>query len=195
MTHRVFLIRHCQSEANREERAETRGDSALTPLGVEQARRRATALAEHQLAAVTVVASPLQRAAFTAKAIADHHGWEVSHDDRLLEGDLGRLEGLSYAEILALVPEGAGWVNADDHGGESLDTVGERMLEAVAAALGASNGPVIAVSHGFAISALLHRLGHAGILLANGDMLEVHLDTTMTIQLVHHHPLADGATE
>jgi broad specificity phosphatase PhoE len=191
VSHRIFLIRHCQSEANRDERAETRGDSALTTLGLEQARRRALALADHQLAAVTVVASPLQRAAFTAQAIADHHGWDIQHDARLVEGDLGRLEGASYAEIMALVREGERWVGADAHGGESLETVGERMLEAITAALAASNGPVIVVSHGYAISALLERLGHPGIPLANGDMLELHLDATVTVQRIEHHPLRD----
>lgn len=191
MHRRVFLIRHCQSEANRDQRAESRGDAPLTELGLDQARRRAAALAEHDLAAVTVVASPLLRAAHTAREIALHHGWAVTHDERLQEGDLGRLEGLSYPEVLAHVPPGATWVTAEAHGGESLQAVGDRMLDALAAALDAAPGTVIVVSHGYAITALLHRLGHDAGFLGNGDMLELHLDDGAVVHRLERHPLKD----
>jgi len=186
---RVFLIRHCQSEANADLRVETRGDSALTALGVEQARQRAHTLAAHELAEVTVVASPLKRAARTAREIADHHGWTVAHDDRLTEGDLGRLEGLAYHELVNHLPAGARWLDAETHGGESEAVVGERMLEALAAALEAAPGPVVIVSHGYAISALLKRLGRETRQLANGDMFELHLDESTAVRLLEHHPL------
>jgi probable phosphoglycerate mutase len=188
---RVFLIRHCQSEANRDERAEARGDSPLTALGLEQARRRAMTLAEHDLAAVTVVASPLLRAAHTAGEIASHHGWTLSHDERLQEGDLGILEGLSYREVMAQVPAGATWVSSDVHGGESLETVGARMAEALAAALDTAPGTVIIVSHGYAIAALLQTLGHDAPFLANGDMLELHLEDAATVHRFERHPLGN----
>jgi|HubBroStandDraft_4_1064222.scaffolds.fasta_scaffold41844_3 broad specificity phosphatase PhoE len=189
MHRRVFLIRHCQSEANADLRVETRGDSALTVLGVEQARQRARKLGAHELAEVTVVASPLKRAARTASEIADHHGWTVSHDQRLTEGDLGRLEGLAYHELVNHLPAGARWLDAETHGGESEAVVGERMLEAVAAALEAAPGPVVIVSHGYAISALLKRLGRETRQLANGDMFELHLDESTVVHLLEHHPL------
>ena len=193
MHRRVFLIRHCQSQANADLRVETRGDSALTPLGVEQARQRARTLTAHELAEVTVVASPQLRAARTAREIADHHGWQVTHDERLAEGDLGRLEGLAYHELINHVPAGARWLDAETHGGESEAVVGERMLEALAAALEAAPGPVVIVSHGYAISALLKRLGRETRQLANGDMFELDLDETATVRSLAHHPLESGA--
>jgi broad specificity phosphatase PhoE len=189
MVRRVFLIRHCQSEANRDHRAETHGDSALTELGVEQARRRALTLADHELAAVTIVASPLMRAARTAHEIASRHGWELTHDARLIEGSLGRLEGLSYEEIMALVPQGETWVSADAHGGESIEVVGERMLGALTDALNGAPGDLIVVSHGYAISALLARLGQPALGIANGDMLELDIGEEITVHRVAHHPL------
>jgi len=46
-----------------------------------------------------------------------------------------------------------------------METVGGRMLEALAEALDATPGTLVVVSHGYAISALLHSLGHdAGFL-------------------------------
>jgi len=186
---RVFLIRHCQSEANRDLKIETRGDSGLTDLGVEQARRRAHLLSDHDLADVTVIASPQSRAARTAREIAEHHGWSVSHDPRLVEGDLGKLEGLAYHELIPLVPKGKTWLDAEDHGGEAEDIVADRMLEALAEALDAAPGPVIIVSHGYAISSLLKRLGHSVRQPANGDMYELDLDETATVHGLEHHPL------
>ena len=189
MSRRVFLIRHCQSEANRDERAEARGDSPLTALGLDQARRRAKALAAHELEEAVIVASPLLRAATTAGEIARHHGWTLSHDERLQEGDLGKLEGLSYREVIDQVPQGATWVSADVHGGESEATVASRMMEAIAAALDASTGPIVVVSHGYAINAFLGRFGHDSGFLGNGDMIEVDFDETTSIQKLTRHPL------
>jgi len=187
---KVFLIRHCESEANKALLVETRGDSVLTDVGVEQARRRARALADHDLADVTMVASPLARASRTAREIADHHGWEVSHDHRLTEGDLGMLEGLRYDELGQHVPAGAKWLDAETHGGESEAVVGARMLEALAEALEASSGPLVLVSHGYAISALLQRLGHdVGRPLSNGDMYELEIDEAIAIHRAERHPL------
>jgi 2,3-bisphosphoglycerate-dependent phosphoglycerate mutase len=194
MHRRVFLIRHCQSEANRDLKIETRGDSPLTDLGLEQARQRARTLAEHELAEVTVVASPQQRAAMTAREIADHHGWTLAHDPRLVEGDLGKLEGLAYHELIPLLPKGKAWLDAEDHGGEAEDLVADRMLEALAEALDAAPGPVVIVSHGYAISALLGRLGHKVRQPANGDMYELDLDESATAHRLEHHPLNAQAT-
>jgi broad specificity phosphatase PhoE len=189
MHRRVFLIRHCQSEANRDERAESRGDSILTDHGVEQARRRARALAEHELTTVTIVASPLMRAARTAAEIAEHHGWQVTHDHRLVEGDLGALEDLSYDEVRAMIPAGASWVSSELHGGEAVEAVGERMLEVLTGALCEPPAVLILVSHGFAINALMNRLGQANRMIGNGDMLEVHFDEAAHVHRVEHHPL------
>lgn len=191
MLRRVFLIRHCESDANSKQVAESRGDSALTELGLDQARRRAAALTAHELMEVTVVASPLVRAAVTARTIVEHHGWgEVSHDHRLIEGDLGELEGLTYREVLGRLPAGQSWVQAEQHGGESEDTVAGRMLGAISDALESAPGAVIVVTHGFAIAALMRKLGHEPGLVGNGDMLELDLEDGAVLHRLERHPLA-----
>jgi phosphoribosylformylglycinamidine (FGAM) synthase PurS component len=47
----------------------------------------------------------------------------------------------------------------------------------------------VIVSHGYAISALLKRLGHETRQLANGDMFELDLDESVTVHRLEHHPL------
>jgi uncharacterized phosphatase len=188
---RVFLVRHCESEANREALAEARGDSALTERGVEQAARRAAALGGFELTEVRVFASPLIRAQATARAIAEHHGWgDVSHDERLIETDLGRLEGATYREVIASLAPGQRTLQPELHGGEADGVVAARMLAAIADALAAAPGPVVLVSHGFAIGALLRELGQeGGGLLSNGDMVDLDLEDGATVRRLELHRL------
>ncbi|HZZ35300.1 MAG TPA: histidine phosphatase family protein [Caulobacteraceae bacterium] len=188
----MFLIRHCQSEANREGRIEGRGDSPLSELGQEQARRVARFMADLQIDAVTMIASPLSRAAATAAEIAAHGGWSVSHDHRIREGELGWMEDLSYQEVAKHMAErGARVLDAEIHGGESLETVAERVWEALSEAMAASDGALIAVTHGYAIHALARRLGHemglAGI--ANGDVVEIWFEGDTPTGPPTHHAL------
>jgi broad specificity phosphatase PhoE len=186
---RLFIVRHCQSEANRDQRAEARGDSGLTETGIKQAQLRASHLRSVGIVGGTVVSSPLSRARQTAREIAIACGCGLSHDARLVEGDLGWMEGLSYSEIVAHVCEGDAWVSAEVHGGESLNAVGDRMFAALNAALETSADPIIIVSHAFAIVALLKRLGAHALALENGEMIELVLDEAARVRQSLHHVL------
>ena len=179
MPRRVFLIRHCQSEANRDGRIEGRGDSPLSDLGAEQARRVARFMAEQEIGAATLIASPQSRAAGTAAEIAAHCGWTPSHDHRIREGELGWMEDLSYLEVARhMAQRGARELDAEVHGGESLQAVAERFLEALTEAMAASDGPLVAVTHGYAIHAFVRSFGHdLGLAaIANGDVIELWFD-------------------
>jgi len=179
VTRRVFLIRHCQSEANRDGRIEGRGDSPLSELGREQARRVARFMAGQDIGPATLIASPLSRAAATAAEIAAHCGWTPSHDHRIREGELGWMEDLPYTEVFRHMAErGARELDAEVHGGESLETVAGRLWEALSETMAASEGPLVAVTHGYAIHALVRSFGHdMGLAaIANGDVIELWID-------------------
>src|SRR5512140_573661 len=99
MPRRLLLVRHCQSQANAEGRIEGVGDSPLSEVGLEQARRVAAFVASQDIGPATLIASPLSRARATADEIAAACGWTPSHDHRIREADLGRMEDMSYADL------------------------------------------------------------------------------------------------
>jgi broad specificity phosphatase PhoE len=83
-------------------------------------------------------------------------------------------------------------LDAELHGGESLDTVAERVWEALEAALAAGEGPLVLVSHGYAIQALLRRLTAEPLppsFIGNGDVVELWLEAGALAEPLKHYPL------
>ena len=193
MRRRILLIRHCESEANAEGRIEGKGDSPLSADGMDQARALAALVAAWELGEATVIASSQARAIATAAAIASACGWSYAQDHRIREGELGWMEDLPYEEVGRHMAERkVRELDADLHGGESLETVGIRVWEALAEALEASEGPLVLVSHGYAIQALLRRLDPDVALprfIGNGDMVELWLEAGALAGVPAHHPL------
>lgn len=149
----IFLVRHGETEWNRDGRLQGRLDSPLTALGIAQAEaigRRLARLVETNGAAI--VASPLERAFRTASIIAEHLGRAVppSIDARLREVSLGSWDGHDRAEIRRLVPEAFA---GGDHGEWYFRSPDGETYEAFAGRVGewlgeVGEAPVIAVCHG-----------------------------------------------
>lgn len=190
---RVLLVRHCQSQANAEGRIEGRGDSPLSEEGLRQAEAVAAFVAAQGLTDVTLIASSQARAIATAGAIGAACGWTHASDARIREGELGWAEDLTYVELGRHMRERELTVlDADLHGGESLDTVADRFAEALAEALAANGGVLVLVSHGYAIQALLRRLSAEPLppsFLSNGDVVELWLEAGALAEPPKHHPL------
>jgi len=91
---RVILVRHAESEANRDHTSLGRADSPLTDHGRVQVRALAQALAGEPI--TRVLTSPLSRAADAADAIAAHHTIPAERHEALLEMDVGDMEGLPW---------------------------------------------------------------------------------------------------
>jgi probable phosphoglycerate mutase len=144
------LWRHGRTEWNATGRIQGQLDPPLDALGREQAPAAAAVLAT--LSPSLIVSSDLQRAAMTADALAARTGLPVSHDQRLREIHLGAWQGLTREEVEAKFPdEWASWMSGSDvrrGGGETYTEVGERGAAAVLEALAATDGLVIAVTHG-----------------------------------------------
>jgi probable phosphoglycerate mutase len=194
MPRRILLVRHCQSQANAEGRIEGRGDSPLSEAGRRQAEALAAFVAAQDLGEATLIASSQARAIATAAAIAAACGWTTAaHDHRIREGELGWMEDLSYAEVGRHMRERqATALDAELHGGESLDTVAERFWEALEAAMATGEGPLVLVSHGYAIQALLRRLTSETLppsFIGNGDVVELWLEAGALAEPLKHHPL------
>ena len=180
MPRQILLIRHCQSQANADGRLEGKGDSPLSEVGCQQAKRVAAFVASQDIGPAMLIASPLSRARATAHEIAALCGWTPSHDPRVREAEFGWMEDMSYADVRQhMVEHQLTVLDEAVHGGESLGTIAARCWEALSEMLAVTDGPLIAVTHGYAIHALVeHRFGHAlGVAqIGNGDVIEVWLD-------------------
>lgn len=95
----IWLVRHGETQANAEGVLQGQSDARLSRRGEEQARILGRRLASHHFD--LVAASDMVRATATA-ALA---GLEARPDPAFRELDLGRWEGLTWAEAMARYPE------------------------------------------------------------------------------------------
>jgi broad specificity phosphatase PhoE len=96
----LFLIRHGATEANTRRPYVLQGrrtDLPLSEIGRRQAEAARRALETRPID--HVFSSPLLRARQTAELLAEPHGVPVTLVDDLTECDVGRWEGLSWAEV------------------------------------------------------------------------------------------------
>jgi broad specificity phosphatase PhoE len=153
----IYLLRHGETEFNREDRLQGWCDSPLTKLGLAQAERMGERLKDviGDPAGWRIVSSPLGRAAHSARIVAAVLGLgEVAMDERLREVSMGSWDGMTSEDIAFVSPEASSGYDRYDMFFGSPD--GER-LEGFAARLKAwldetlaDGRPVIAVSHGVA---------------------------------------------
>lgn len=168
----LILVRHGESAANRAGTFEGYADAELTELGRRQATRAGASLAALSLAPVRLISSPLRRALHTAEAIASALRVELQVDARLLAGEA--------------------------RPGQSFDSAGAEVEDAIRTAWSDWEGALIAVSHRFPIRGYLRLLygsytaARLVDALGNGDALEVRFDGSAAAQPAIHHCLARG---
>ena len=154
----LVLLRHGATEWSASGKHTGRTDVPLTLLGEEQAGLVAGLIADRNFA--LVLASPLRRAQETAKLAGLAH---VETDANLVEWDYGGYEGLTTAQIRALLPGWSLWrdgvpAGVDGRPGETAADGGgraDRVLTRVLPLLG--RGDVALVSHGHFLRVLAAR--------------------------------------
>jgi alpha-ribazole phosphatase len=156
---RLILIRHGQTEWNRDRRVQGHTDAPLDEIGRAQAERLALRLAGEALDAV--YASDLSRAVETARGIVTARGLTLRPSHLFREASYGLWEGLTVAEIEAAYPEEYRLWREDGlrhraPQGETFEDLQARALTGMREILAAQVGSGIAlVSHGGTIRALL----------------------------------------
>ena len=90
----IWVIRHGQTDLNREKRMQGRTDLPLNGTGIAQAKEAAALVKDISFDAV--YSSPLQRAVQTASIISGRPPEEIIKDERLLETDFGKYEKKPY---------------------------------------------------------------------------------------------------
>lgn len=96
----LYLLRHAATEANLAHPPRLQGrkhNPPLARLGIRQAEATRDFLADRPIAAC--YCSPLLRAQQTASIVAAPHGLLPASVPALIEGDLGRWEGLTWQEV------------------------------------------------------------------------------------------------
>jgi broad specificity phosphatase PhoE len=149
----IYLVRHGQTEFNRERRIQGHVDSPLTELGVRQAQAVGRLLRDliREPDGWRLISSPLGRAHATAEIIAGAMGGlPVELDDRLKEMSWGPHDGRLRAELEAENPETfakSGWA-FDASSGESYEDVATRVGDWLTGLPPEPGRKIIAVSHG-----------------------------------------------
>jgi len=158
---RIIAIRHGETPWNVDTRIQGHRDIPLNDRGRWQAAQVARALAGEPIAAV--YASDLLRAHATGAAIAEAAGTPLHAEPDLRERSFGELEGRTFAEIEAALPEQARrWRQRDPHfapeGGESLTLLRARIAEVTARLAARHVGEqIVLVAHGGVLD-VLYRL-------------------------------------
>ncbi len=101
---KVYLIRHGETDWNIEGRLQGTTDIELNAKGLAQANLLAERLSEER-GIGAIYSSTLRRAYVTAEIIGAQLGLTPIADARLVERRLGKMEGLTAADIAARFPE------------------------------------------------------------------------------------------
>ena len=140
-THRIWLVRHGETEWSKSGQHTGRTDIPLTEKGQEQGKALGRHLAGHQFA--LVLTSPLSRARETCRLAGFDTGAEVS--DELLEWNYGIYEGRTTAAVRAEQPGWTIWTSPVPQG-ETVEQVGERARRVITRAT-AAPGDVALFAH------------------------------------------------
>jgi broad specificity phosphatase PhoE len=180
---RFIMVRHGESEGNRERRFTISSEVGLTELGVRQAHEAARRIAQLFKPQI-IVSSPFRRARQTSEIIASELNLRIETVHDLHERDLGCLKGHSYDDLRALVLKdpsydpARGW-SWKPEGGESYEDVRERVISAVDKLLRCyPQDEIVIVSHG---GVMLSVWAHI-----TGQWHGAHLPPNCGIVLIEH---------
>ncbi len=201
----VYLIRHGETESNREQRYLGWSESPLSALGLRQAEAVSHFLSPRGID--ELYCSDLNRALHTARVIGAGCGLKPTITPLLREIHFGQWEGLTFDEIEKEWGNAISqWLDDPFHqaapGGESLKDVCGRMNEFLTTVSDAApdGKRIVAVSHGGSIRALLYnilRLENAAfwdIKIGNASVTLIRrIGDTFTVDYYNRtHHLEDG---
>ena len=187
----LLIIRHGESTADIEHRVGGSYDDDLTDLGRSQAERLAARVAR-DYKIDRLYASPLQRAAQTAEAIAAATGVRPTFDDRLRERSTGDAAGLVVEEALRrypLPPSGMKLYTVAPRGESALDQfrrVAEFYLQLRDSSPATGPGTVAIVTHGGTLRCLVR--------LVLGLPVDTHISFGIEDTCLYEFEFGEGTT-
>ncbi len=178
---KFLLVRHCETDWNKEWRLQGHTDTNLNEYGWLQAEDLAKKLVGNGLK--KIISSDLMRSIETASVIERYLKIPVAYDSRLRECNFGSLEGKKRDEVLTIyrpktIDIEGNWHGSfldydfESFGGESSDKVFRRhlsLLDELNANI--SSEPTLLVGHGTGLNTLLFRLKKQRI--ERGECVEI----------------------
>ncbi|MDP2598747.1 MAG: class I tRNA ligase family protein [Candidatus Liptonbacteria bacterium] len=180
ITSRWFIIRHGETDWNKNKRFQGSTDIPLNETGIAQAKITAEALKAKKVN--LVITSPLLRAKQTAEIIAKTCGAEIIVENDLRERNFGEWEGLGHEEIKSKYSEESFARRLDPDfkipGGESWGEVAKRVWDIFQKHHSANGHKNVAiVGHGGVSRILQYKLKNipisASVLVANAEAWEI----------------------
>ena len=175
---KFFLVRHGETDWNKQGRFQGQSDTELNQNGLAQARATARIAQDWNLSAI--YSSPLSRTMQVAEEISRQLGLPITAEEGLKELALGELEGIEGEEMRAGWPEVYNtWRDNPATlvmpGGESLAELQERSWEVILKLeqSHADGDNLALISHNFAIRAICGRL--LGMPLSNFHNMSLSL--------------------
>ena len=154
----VYIVRHCESEANVNRSFAGRTDVDISEKG----KLQLDCLAEYfkNIKINKIYSSPLIRARKTADAINKYNSAPIIIDERLIEMNLGVLDGKPVDEMTPIQKDT--WNNAPHlfsvEKGETMAEVAKRAKEAFFEIIKENQGKIVISSHGCFIRNLMRIL-------------------------------------
>jgi broad specificity phosphatase PhoE len=208
----LFVLRHPETTWNAERRYQGRLESPVSPQGKTQSRLVVQAFAGQTLDAV--YSSPLGRAQYLARELAQATDAPLLVDLRLTEMAQGPWEGLYLADIERLFPQlYAQWYSRPDTltfpGGENLEDVRKRSKSTARDIVAQfPHGQVAVVTHAVVIQVLvadalslalgqLHslRIANASVTTLCGRENHLSLLALNVTEPLYHSPVASAAAQ
>ncbi|HIH31890.1 TPA: histidine phosphatase family protein [Candidatus Woesearchaeota archaeon] len=151
MKTRLIIVRHGETDSNKEGRLDGQHETMLTPNGIKQANALSERLSKEEIN--LIVSSPLKRAQDTANIIRKHHKLEIKTIPEFIEIDCGICTLMKRDEVITKYPElHKGWINLTDPKfprGENLKDVEKRAIPKLKEIINKNMGKtILLVGHG-----------------------------------------------
>ena len=179
---KLIIIRHCETDSNKQKRYLGETDEPLNSVGKEQAKELAERISD--LRFDILVSSPKKRALETAEII-NQGKKEIIIEPRFEERKMGVYEGLTESEVKEKFPDvySQNVTRVFDKaapGGETVEQMQERVLEALSEIRKKYKGKdILVVAHGF-VAKIINKYFNPQIpdqdffdfALGNGELIE-----------------------
>jgi len=154
----LYVIRHGETEWNKEKRSQGRLDSSLTEKGKKDACSLGDRLDNTEFC--QIISSPSGRTLETARLVKGERMIPLTTDERLMEIDLGAWQGKTEEEVKSLYPEefDAYWNEPERYkgvGGETFLQVQQRIIKFLKdLEETVTEGNILIVTHGVVMKTL-----------------------------------------